>query len=259
MTSQLIPVFDGTINNEPTLLCNARDLHTFLEVGKRFASWITERLTEYGFVENHDYILISQNRETKGRGGDRRSKDYHLTLDTAKELAMVERNEKGRQIRRYFIECEKELHKRQQQALPAPTGTPIQLPRGIYCYPNNRKPYQAYVRLEGKKTFVGSFRTIKEALDAQADFIEKATHKTSLTAVPALAPGRYRCIVRPDGQMQFSNIEDKTLIDATAIRRLRRDMRYAMTVVMELHNRLRIVDGEENASRLDTPLSNISL
>ncbi|EAM2923097.1 hypothetical protein A6833_26195 [Salmonella enterica] len=59
--------------------------------------------------------------------------------------------------------------------------------------------------------------------------------------------------------MQFSSIEDKTLIDATAIRRLRSDMRYAMTVVMELHNRLRIVDGEENASRLDTPLSNIKI
>lgn len=205
---------------------------------------------------NQDYIAISQNREI---GHGRGKIDYHLTLDTAKETAMVERNEKGRQIRRYFIECEKELHRRQQQALPAPTGTPIQLPRGIYCYPNNRNPYQAYVRLEGKKTFVGSFRTLKEALDAQADFIEKAAHKTPLTAVPALAPGRYRCIVRPDGQMQFSNIEDKTLIDATAIRRLRRDMRYAMTVVMELHNRLRIVDGEENASRLDTPLSNITL
>lgn len=109
MTIQLIPVFNGTISNETALLCDARDLHTFLAVGKRFATWITERISEYQFIENQDYVLISPNREIKGRGGDRRSKNYHLTLDTAKELAMVERNEKGRQIRRYFIECEKKL------------------------------------------------------------------------------------------------------------------------------------------------------
>lgn len=108
MTVQLIPVFSGTISNETTLLCNARDLHAFLEVGKRFATWITERINEYHFVENQDYVIASQIREAKGRGGHNR-KDYHLTLDTAKELAMVERNEKGRQIRRYFIECEKKL------------------------------------------------------------------------------------------------------------------------------------------------------
>ncbi|MHA3463107.1 antA/AntB antirepressor family protein [Yersinia enterocolitica] len=111
MTTQLIPVFDGTISNETTLLCNARDLHAFLGIGKRFASWITERISEYEFVENQDYMIASQIREAKGRGGHNR-KDYHLTLDTAKELAMVERNEKGRQIRRYFIECEKRLHQR---------------------------------------------------------------------------------------------------------------------------------------------------
>ncbi|ENT6300740.1 antA/AntB antirepressor family protein [Escherichia coli] len=114
MTSQLIPVFNGTIANETTLLVNARDLHTFLGVGKRFASWITERIEEYGFVENQDYIAISQKREI---GYGRGKKDYHLTLDTAKETAMVERNEKGRQIRRYFIECEKKLR---QSLLPAP-------------------------------------------------------------------------------------------------------------------------------------------
>ncbi|HDW3968596.1 TPA: antA/AntB antirepressor family protein, partial [Escherichia coli] len=124
MTCQLIPVFNGTIANETTLLVNARDLHTFLGVGKRFASWITERIAEYGFVENQDYILVSPNREIKGRGGDRRSKDYHLTLDTAKETAMVERNEKGRQIRRYFIECEKKLRNIQPvQAEPQPQFT----------------------------------------------------------------------------------------------------------------------------------------
>ncbi|EOL9780446.1 antA/AntB antirepressor family protein [Escherichia coli] len=111
MNAQLIPVFNGTISNETVLLVNARDLHTFLDVGKRFASWIVERIAEYGFVENQDFMIISQVREKIGRG--RPAKDYHLTLDTAKELAMVERNEKGRQVRRYFIECEKRL--RQQE------------------------------------------------------------------------------------------------------------------------------------------------
>ncbi|MCN4416096.1 antA/AntB antirepressor family protein, partial [Escherichia coli] len=72
MTSQLIPVFNGTIDNETALLCNARDLHAFLGVGKRFASWITERIAEYGFVEKQDYMIASQIREAKGRGGHNR-------------------------------------------------------------------------------------------------------------------------------------------------------------------------------------------
>ena len=54
MTTQLIPVFEGTISNEPTLLVNARDLHGFLEVGKDFSNWLRARLNEYGFVENLD-------------------------------------------------------------------------------------------------------------------------------------------------------------------------------------------------------------
>ncbi|MCI5399498.1 antA/AntB antirepressor family protein [Escherichia coli] len=117
MTSQLIPVFNGTIANETALLCNARDLHAFLGVKKVFAAWITNRISEYEFIENQDYILLSNlGKQTSGRGGHNR-KDYHLTLDTAKELAMVEHNEKGRQIRRYFIECEKKLR---QSLLPAP-------------------------------------------------------------------------------------------------------------------------------------------
>jgi anti-repressor protein len=107
MNNQLIPVFNGSIADESCLTCNARDLHKFLGVGKRFASWIKERIAEYEFLENHDYVIISQNREKIGRG--RPTTDYHLTLDTAKELAMVERNDKGRQVRRYFIDCEKQL------------------------------------------------------------------------------------------------------------------------------------------------------
>ena len=130
MTTQLIPVFEGTISNEPTLLVNARDLHGFLEVGKDFSNWIRARLNEYGFVENLDYILFSPNlAKTPGR----RRKDYHLTLDTTKELAMVERNEKGRQIRRYFIECEKKLRNIQPvQAEPQPQFTAEEII--LLCY-----------------------------------------------------------------------------------------------------------------------------
>ncbi len=115
MANQLIPVFSGEINNQSTQLINARDLHAFLGVGKHFASWITDRIKYYGFVSSTDYIVVSQKREIgKGRG----KTEYHLTLDMGKELAMVERNEKGRQARRYFIDCEKRL----QQGQVPPVG-----------------------------------------------------------------------------------------------------------------------------------------
>ncbi|HGU5331218.1 TPA: antA/AntB antirepressor family protein, partial [Escherichia coli O146] len=137
MNTQLIPVFEGTISNEPTLLVNARDLHGFLEVGKDFSNWIRVRLNEYGFVENLDYILFSPNlAKTPGR----RRKDYHLTLDTAKELAMVERNEKGRQIRRYFIECERKLHQ-QSSTILAPHREC--LPKMVYHHRSKYNPYRA--------------------------------------------------------------------------------------------------------------------
>lgn len=105
----LIPVFTGTVNNESIQLINARELHSFLDVGKVFAAWITNRIKEYSFVENQDFILLSGlGKQSSGSGGHNK-KDYHITLDMAKELSMIERNEKGKQARRYFIDCEKQM------------------------------------------------------------------------------------------------------------------------------------------------------
>lgn len=118
----LVPVFAGTINNESALLCDARLLHGFLRVGRRFASWITERIAEYGFEENQDFVAISQKREI---GHGRGRTDYHLTIDTAKELAMVERNEQGRAVRRYFIECEKRLRQIVKPATTTDARSPL--------------------------------------------------------------------------------------------------------------------------------------
>lgn len=103
---------------------NARDLHTFLEVGRDFSTWIKDRIDQYGFIDGIDYVFFPKfSEKTKNsfkndspnlgnqkiRGGDRRSKEYALSLDMAKELSMVENNEQGRIARRYFIECEKRL------------------------------------------------------------------------------------------------------------------------------------------------------
>lgn len=105
---QFVAVFNGDINRSPELLCNARELHKFLGVKSRFNDWIKSRIDEYGFVQNQDYVLVTENLVTKTRGGNRKPiKLYHITLDMAKELAMVEKNTKGRAVRRYFIDCEK--------------------------------------------------------------------------------------------------------------------------------------------------------
>lgn len=85
---------------------SARELHKFLEVKDKFTDWI-KRMFEYGFTENIDYQSLSDFSE-KPNGG-RPSINYALTLDTAKEISMLQRSEKGKQARRYFIECEKRL------------------------------------------------------------------------------------------------------------------------------------------------------
>lgn len=89
-------------NNEPAV--SARELHDFLEVGTPYQIWFP-RMCEYGFTEGEDYYSILSNR-SDGRPGKPRQ-DAVLTLDTAKEICMLQRKEKGRQARRYFIQLEK--------------------------------------------------------------------------------------------------------------------------------------------------------
>lgn len=93
---------------------NARDLHAVLGVGRDFSNWIRSRIKKFGFVENVDYQSFAQIGERE-IGATVRI-DYALSLNMAKELAMIENNEKGRQVRRYFIECEEKL--KSQQLIP---------------------------------------------------------------------------------------------------------------------------------------------
>ena len=81
---------------------SARELHSFLELTERFGNWF-ERMKQYGFIENQDYI----GRKTFNTLARQELQDYEISLDMAKEIAMIQRNEKGRQARQYFIEVEK--------------------------------------------------------------------------------------------------------------------------------------------------------
>lgn len=97
----LIKVRAAVIGAAQVDTVNARELHAFLGSGRQFADWIKERIGQYGFSAEHDFTV---HKSVNGRAT---VVDYYLSIDMAKELSMVERNEKGRQARQYFIECER--------------------------------------------------------------------------------------------------------------------------------------------------------
>ena len=112
--TELIKLQPQTINGNAVETVSARELHTFLEVGRDFSTWIKDRISKYEFVENTDYIMLPKTGELENKGLQGKI-EYFVTLDMAKQLAMVENNEKGMQVRKYFIECEKQLNAQQSQ------------------------------------------------------------------------------------------------------------------------------------------------
>ena len=99
----IVPIYE---NNKGEKLINARELHERLGSKRQFANWIEERIKKYKFEEHEDFLTIL----LKSDGG-RPKKEYILKLDVAKELCMIENNEAGRMIRKYFIEVEKRYRK----------------------------------------------------------------------------------------------------------------------------------------------------
>ena len=102
--TELFTLVNRPVAGQAQQTVNARKLHAFLEVQTRFNDWIKNRVDEYGFIENQDFITFTENLVNGGR-----RIEYALSLDMAKELSMVERNAQGKQARQYFIDCEKRL------------------------------------------------------------------------------------------------------------------------------------------------------
>lgn len=108
--NQLINI---TQNENNDSVVSGRELHDFLEVKTPYHIWF-ERMTEYGFTENVDFIGFEQK---SSKLGGRPSQDHALKLDMAKEISMIQRTAKGKEARQYFIQVEKEYKQRQQAPL----------------------------------------------------------------------------------------------------------------------------------------------
>ena len=109
--SEMIPILKQTIGNENVHCVNARELWQKLGSKQDFSTWVKKRIADTQAIEGVDFIVSKSIPQKNGiaKGGDLRSIDYFISIDIAKEFAMLERNAIGQAIRRYFIECERRL------------------------------------------------------------------------------------------------------------------------------------------------------
>lgn len=105
--NEIQQLFNLKRNEDGTVAVSGRELHRGLEIGTRYDKWI-ERMIEYGFEENIDYIIQSEIVHGQKRTRTYKQENHIMTLDMAKEISMIQRSEIGRKIRGYFIKVERQ-------------------------------------------------------------------------------------------------------------------------------------------------------
>ncbi|ECL3537005.1 TPA: antA/AntB antirepressor family protein [Campylobacter jejuni] len=207
MQTQIQIYNDKTIGTEINS-ANAREIFCFLEIETQFSIWLERRILSYNFIENQDYII--ELVYTKGRP----RKEYYVTLDMAKELCMVENNEKGRQARRYFIECEKRLKNLEQEqmqklAFRQSLGYKSQLAQQKEKYENKIKALQ--YDLEKKK---------------QLSFKRKLSQKELLELRKILAKDYGIFCIKEWEMSLFAEKIGKNLVFETVLNKLEKELNY---------------------------------
>ena len=128
-------------------LVDARELHRKLKVQTSFNHWFSRRVSEYNFDENKDYFAENQLLAKNGKKVHHRPRtEYFLTIDMAKEIAMVERTEVGKMIRNYFIEMEK-----------IALQTIIKMPKSLNVYGMEALPYVEWLLLHNYSVTSGQY------------------------------------------------------------------------------------------------------
>ncbi|MFS1016803.1 antA/AntB antirepressor family protein [Enterococcus casseliflavus] len=119
-----------TTNDNDEQLVSGRELHGFLEVETPYKKWF-DRMSEYGFAKNVDFTVLDKNvRDDTSFGGARKITDHAMKLDMAKEVSMIQRTDKGKQARQYFIQVEKQY--KQQQLDTSNLSPELQMFQGLF-------------------------------------------------------------------------------------------------------------------------------
>ncbi|OOF62379.1 antA/AntB antirepressor family protein [Rodentibacter pneumotropicus] len=165
---------------------NARDVHRLLKSKRHYSMWIKARIKQAGFIENQDFVIVQNSaidlpklaseepdcflrnkmgEQKETRGGHNRA-DYIITLDTAKHLCLMEKNEIGRAIRQHFIEAEKQL---KQVAPKVYRNTLAKTQARLEAIDHNREmtdAIQAYYQRQGKAPKPHHFSINHELVDS---------------------------------------------------------------------------------------------
>ena len=114
MNNELIKI---TTSENGKKIVSARELHEFLGLSKRFSAWFDTyaKNEDYGFIEDEDFTSVTSSTVVNN-GANRELQDYAITIEMAKELSMLSKSEKGKEARKYFINCEKQLKEISQKA-----------------------------------------------------------------------------------------------------------------------------------------------
>lgn len=150
-----------TKNEEGQQLVGARELHEFLEVTERFSNWFNRQL-QYGFVENEDFTGC----KVFNALAKQELQDYAITIDMAKEISMIQRTEKGKQARKYFIKCEEklreELQNKKRFELTREGNIPLEI-REMFCIVPDSNKADMMIKIVDKFYPTGNSKPIKEA------------------------------------------------------------------------------------------------
>lgn len=201
--NELIQVAERQIGDGAVQTVNARDLHAFLEVGKDFSTWIKGRIEQYGFVEHHDFVTFDAAPQNGGAGNRGHRVEYAISLDMAKELAMVERNDKGKQARLYFIECERRA-KANVIDIATALADPAKLRTVLLAYTEKVMALEAKVQEQAPKAQFHD--AVSEAINCQS--IQE------IAKVLGTGPNRLFKFLRDEGLLMRNNLPYQQHLDA---------------------------------------------